>query len=105
MAARPSTSLPPSSSAEASYALTLLVDAQLAKAIIGPGGSAVRRLKAESGVHSIHLSSNVPGAVGNGTFVFAPLGGVAASRRGLSARELSARRGARVRSHALIIQR
>ena len=42
-------------------ALALLVDAHLAKAIIGTGGSAVRKLKIESGVHSIHLSTFIPG--------------------------------------------
>ena len=44
-------------------ALKLLVDAHLAKAIIGTGGSAVRKLKIESGVHSIHLSTFIPGGV------------------------------------------
>ena len=49
--------------ADATCALKLLVDAHLAKAIIGTGGSAVRRLKIASGVHSIHLSTFIPGGV------------------------------------------
>lgn len=43
--------------------LKLLVEAPLAAAIIGKGGLAVKRLKAESGVDTIHLSQNKPGVV------------------------------------------
>lgn len=41
--------------------LKLLVEAPFAAAIIGKGGHAVRRLRGESGVESIHLSHNAPG--------------------------------------------
>jgi len=40
--------------------LKLLVQAKLAPAIIGKGGSAVRSIKSQSGVHAIHLSQNDP---------------------------------------------
>lgn len=40
--------------------LKLLVDARLAPAVIGRGGSAVRMIKGESGVRQIHLSQNSP---------------------------------------------
>jgi hypothetical protein len=43
---------------ESAFALKLLVSNASGAAIIGPGGSAVKRLKLESGVHSIHLSAN-----------------------------------------------
>lgn len=44
-------------SSSTAFALKLLVSNGDGAALIGPGGSAVRRLKAESGVHSVHLSN------------------------------------------------
>ena len=43
--------------------LKFLVEARLAPAIIGRGGSAVKRIKIESQVTQVHLSQNAPGVV------------------------------------------
>ena len=68
-----------SSSSDGTCTLKLLVEANLAKAIIGTGGSAVRRIRAESGVHSIHLSSNAPGVVERTCSIVGPLAAVRAA--------------------------
>ena len=49
--------------------LTLVVTADQGAAIIGPRGASVKAIKASSGVHSIHLSSNVPGQKADRTAV------------------------------------
>ena len=52
--------------------LKLLVNATLAKAIIGKGGGAVQRIRAQSAVHSVHLSSHVPGAADRTCAILGP---------------------------------
>ena len=53
--------------------LKLLVDADLAKAIIGTRGSAVQRIRAQSAAHSVHLSSYVPGAADRTCAILGPV--------------------------------
>ena len=59
--------------ASSTCALKLLLDASLSKAVIGAGGRTVQRLKAESGCHSIRLSTYDPKAIDRTCSIVGPL--------------------------------
>jgi hypothetical protein len=53
--------------------LALLLRAEHAAAVIGARGLTVKQMKAETGVHSIHVSSNVPGAIDRTAVLCGPM--------------------------------
>ena len=53
--------------------LALLLRAEHAAAVIGARGLTVKQIKAETGVHSIHVSSNVPGAIDRTAVLCGPM--------------------------------
>lgn len=61
---------------ESTFALKLLVGNASGAAIIGPGGTMVRQLKAESGVHSIHLSANPQNAGDRSCAIVGPVAAI-----------------------------
>ena len=53
--------------------LAMLLRAEHAAAVIGARGLTVKQIKAETGVHSIHVSSNVPGAIDRTAVLCGPM--------------------------------